>query len=603
MAPVVKHNRSNLPNLPGLSLNSTYPPCARLRRHFGTSRLILLPEDVPNYSDEAMLQLISARENRYAKTGPPITHEERREIRANQRKIVPMNDLPAWLKHDRQVLCFTAYFQETVYLDAHENSRLRQCTLMYFMEDGTLKVREPKLANSGLPHGVLVKRHRVPHPDGGFFEPRHFKLGTSVVIYCRAFQLVDCDSFTRWYFTTSKIDLGTANKMPEDAFVRKKRDEELQKLENIPLAVIKSKEYTELCYGASRKNAKLKQYMENDRKVLRFYASWDDPTFYGARNFFIVHYFLADDTLEVRQQQELNQYSVPCPVFSSRKLVPKARSEMMATPGMDESVLNWITPKDLILGTALPVCGRELFLYDCDDFTKDFYKKWLDVNQISIPGYNDELKPQKWRNQEEVPECPKRDVLDDLWEEHLESGDQAMRFEATNTHRQDADRRFIVMFYLTNSTMAVFEKRQRNSGHVEGKFADRRKMINPDTKKAYSAADFYMGATITVYSVKFNLGRADEHTLSFMERYSDAFPFSDPLLIVQKIKNLRDDEELAALQSISPVALRDLIKRKLSGLIVEQELVTLLRTFPFADQGPKAGEISVHSLLENMLAA
>ena len=34
-------------------------------------------------------------------------------------------------------------------------------------------------------------------------------------------------------------------------------------------------------------------------QVLRFYAYWDDTTRYGSRMYFTIHYFLADDTVEI----------------------------------------------------------------------------------------------------------------------------------------------------------------------------------------------------------------------------------------------------------------------------------------------------------------
>lgn len=52
------------------------------------------------------------------------------------------------------------------------------------------------------------------------------------------------------------------------------------------------KEYLEKKLGGGKVNPE-KQFLENDRKVLKFFA-----TFSGEPH--IVHYFLADDTIEVR---------------------------------------------------------------------------------------------------------------------------------------------------------------------------------------------------------------------------------------------------------------------------------------------------------------
>ena len=39
-----------------------------------------------------------------------------------------------------------------------------------------------------------------------------------------------------------------------------------------------------------------------DRKVLRFHGFWDDHTKYGARTYFNIHYYLADNTMEFNEE-------------------------------------------------------------------------------------------------------------------------------------------------------------------------------------------------------------------------------------------------------------------------------------------------------------
>merc|ERR1719247_396679 len=53
------------------------------------------------------------------------------------------------------------------------------------------------------------------------------------------------------------------------------------------------------CHNSFKYLSKYLQFLENDRKVLRFKAYHDDPTPYGARTYVVVHYFLADNTMEV----------------------------------------------------------------------------------------------------------------------------------------------------------------------------------------------------------------------------------------------------------------------------------------------------------------
>lgn len=71
---------------------------------------------------------------------------------------------------------------------------------------------------------------------------------------------------------------------------------------------------------------KLKQFLEMDRKVLRFYAVWDDrKSTYGELRPFIIQYYLVDDTLEVREVHKPNDGRDPFPVLIRRQKVPKDR--------------------------------------------------------------------------------------------------------------------------------------------------------------------------------------------------------------------------------------------------------------------------------------
>ena len=71
---------------------------------------------------------------------------------------------------------------------------------------------------------------------------------------------------------------------------------------------------------------KLKQFLELDRKVLRFYAVWDDrQSTYGELRPFIIQYYLVDDTVEVREVHKANDGRDPFPVLIRRQRVPKDR--------------------------------------------------------------------------------------------------------------------------------------------------------------------------------------------------------------------------------------------------------------------------------------
>ena len=63
---------------------------------------------------------------------------------------------------------FEAFFKEPVHESAAENFRIRKCVVLYYLEDDSMQVSEPKVENSGIPQGVFIKRHRIPKPDEAY---------------------------------------------------------------------------------------------------------------------------------------------------------------------------------------------------------------------------------------------------------------------------------------------------------------------------------------------------------------------------------------------------------------------------------------------------
>merc|ERR1719247_1957494 len=165
----------------------------------------------------------------------------------------------------------------------------------------------------------MLSRHRVPKGDY-FWTPTDLRMGTDVTIYARTYRLINADSFTKWFYEEAGMDIGAEEEAPLDNFQNTQiwKTEMMPQNQGQPRDVVESKEFNELKLGAGWSNKKIKQFLENDRKVLRFYAYWDDPTRYGARWYFTMHYFLADDTVELNNMYERNVGKWLCPVFMKR---------------------------------------------------------------------------------------------------------------------------------------------------------------------------------------------------------------------------------------------------------------------------------------------
>lgn len=73
---------------------------------------------------------------------------------------------PPWLKYDRKVLRYYAYFQEHVVESRLENYRIRPVQIYYYLSDETIYITEKKVENSGVPQGVFLKRQKVPKVIG-----------------------------------------------------------------------------------------------------------------------------------------------------------------------------------------------------------------------------------------------------------------------------------------------------------------------------------------------------------------------------------------------------------------------------------------------------
>lgn len=65
------------------------------------------------------------------------------------------------------VLQFDAYFKEAVDESPLENHRVRACKILVYLEDSSVQIDEYRQENSGMPQGILVKRHLIPYPEVG----------------------------------------------------------------------------------------------------------------------------------------------------------------------------------------------------------------------------------------------------------------------------------------------------------------------------------------------------------------------------------------------------------------------------------------------------
>lgn len=95
------------------------------------------------------------------------------------------------------MLRFFGYFKEDVHSSQKETWRVRRVIFYYYLEDDSLHIAEPRQENSGIPQGVLIKRHRIPKADNRYIGIDDLAIGAELQIYGRSFFIVDCDEATR----------------------------------------------------------------------------------------------------------------------------------------------------------------------------------------------------------------------------------------------------------------------------------------------------------------------------------------------------------------------------------------------------------------------
>jgi len=524
----------------------------------------------------------------------------RSELKESTRNTYRPHQQPAWLKHDRQVLRFYCYFQEPVTECPTENFRVRNCTICYFLEDGTMQITESKVENSGIwPQGPFVKRHRIPRPGddtggSGYWSPEDLKMGTSVTIYSRTFRIVGCDAFTKWFYKEAGLDIGVEEDVPLDAFFENVVHSKENALRNtgMPKDVMEQKEYNESFMGGA-KNRRMKQFLENDRKVLRFYAYWDDPTRYGSRMYFTVHYYLADDTLEINNAYQRNSGRDPYPVFFTRGVIKKEPCTNVA-PGMIEIPSMPIRPTDLVVGMEVPIYGRKFHIYDADEATYAFYSKYLGIEMrkedipeepymhiaLSYPP------PTGFGGEEDslgscvklVPKPPPKDLA-----KLMVNSNKILRYETVpmNGLPEDAARSFVIWYYLMDDSIMVIENKVRNSGVWEGKFRERDnfgdRVMNTDVypPRPFTPADFFVGQHVTISALPMRITRADEYTLKYMEQNPHVWPMAGASNVASKFAGL----DLAKCPAkLTPDELRAMVGQQLGFELLDHELITLLRS-------------------------
>ncbi|KAI9358593.1 hypothetical protein DFJ73DRAFT_144854 [Zopfochytrium polystomum] len=498
--------------------------------------------------------------------GKPLPNQEKAKIHTSV-NLYPHSkglgeNVPTWVAFDRKVLRFYAYFQEAVHEKREEQYRVRKVNIYFYLEDDTIHVSEPKTPNSGIPQGTLIRRHRIPRnaENGQHYIISDLNVEKEVTFYARTFKIVGCDEFTREFLTHLGISVPPATPFPPNPY-------DVHRLE-----LLSRMKATRPCPPKTS----LKKFLENDRRVLRFYCIWDDTnSVFGDVRHMVVHYYLSDDTIEIRESIPPNSGRESNTLFLRRCRLPKKKpkgfygqlSEAPEGTGADAAAAGagtashyigatsadaaepYFSERDLTIGAVLHLNGRPFVICDCDEFTREYYREKYGLEEfdpVRLEDYeaagedNDDdaaaalvaaaaaggaahgaaaasaasLIP----SQDEPPRPDFRKMM--------AYDGVALRYSAVlATGKQvDRDRRFVISLFPSDDAIAVFEPHQRNSGIIGGKFLERKRIKAHNQDRFYDASDFAIGAQLTFHNHPFIITGADDYAVKFMDQHPEQFP-------------------------------------------------------------------------------
>ncbi|XP_006618660.1 EF-hand domain-containing family member C2-like [Apis dorsata] len=539
------------------------------------------------------------------------------------------HELPPWIAYDGQRLMFKAFFQESVH-ERNTAYQVRVVNISFFLEDGTMKISEPSVINSGLEQGLTVHFFQIPMPDPvryRFYDIIDLNIGKEPEIYGRVYKIVDCDKFTRQFLNRMGIPVPDPIEIPKDPHM------ELHKQERFPK-------------NPKRTIDTLGDFLKYDRQVLRFYGYWDDTdSLYGIVHDLEIHYFLCDNTMEIKENVPENSGRDTGLMFLRRMKVPKFFSELDPIGTSDLfSVLNvlgedmihgyytidslntgkvnkeYYKENELSIGAKINIFGKKIIITDMDAFTKEFYRKKYGLNEFTpmerprkrneicikmekyIPPYNGfgTYEDSLGNCFAMIPQPPKKDITKFLHYDKEGFNSHVLRFRAKMISNipENEDRIFIVRVFLMDDTISIYELAKRNSGFTRCEFQKRMPIMLPNqeifvSKKPdyYKPEDFYIGARLNLNNFIFEMISADIYALRYMELHCDKFPKANAKLILEKIrealkpvykefiqlyttKKLNDEDQILPYEK-----LREILLQYLKDDITEHEIITIARHY------------------------
>ncbi|CAH2068628.1 unnamed protein product, partial [Iphiclides podalirius] len=337
------------------------------------------------------------------------------------------------------------------------------------------------------------------------------------------------------------IELSKEEELPVDPYVEKQRWKTVQPPRRM-----------------TSQHDPLRRFLEYDGKVLTFNVVWDDrDSVSGELGEYKLFYFLQDDTIAVKELHDGRGGKDPFPMLLKKMKLPKKWKEKpVSFPSIvmettEEEVTEYYSPRDLIVGETIFVFGRRFLIFDCDEFTRRYYKTMLNIDQpskIEIPQEKTKEFPKVFPPHIGIgapedtlgscfglmPKPPHKDVI-----KYNLNANKYLRYlcELDWIHPEDKGRKFVLSYSLADGTIKIGEIPQRNSGIREGKFLSSMRLQTPDSDPNfptyYTPDKFYIGAIVPVFKHRFKIIGCD----LFVYRYMSANPEKFPQEVIDNVRN------------------------------------------------------------------
>jgi Ca2+-binding EF-hand superfamily protein len=432
-----------------------------------------------------------------------------------------------WLTMATKVLRFYAWTQEAVPNSAIETGRVRKLVILYYLENDTMQVSEPKTpGNSGMTGGPWCKRSKVMNLETGqHFSPDDLAVGRDVAMMGRKLTIYDADEFTRNFYPAEML---AAQPIPEGS------------IEKAASAASRPEQPPSPRTLAARR-------LEGDKpeggENLDFFGVWDDTmSEFGSLRPVKMTFFTEDGTLSLqeadgkpkrgrqRYRQILARGKVPR-TLDSRSVDDIGFANNYATGY--KAAESFIDVQDLQPGSTINVLNRSIEIKMVSKQTAAWWKaRGLDIPDAAIQGLAEEVAAAEAKKvaaaKKPTEEDIKRADMKAFFERQAAFGTKALRFGAVDTSevvsnsavtvpsaRTTDKATFTINFHLDDNSISVTVTAVENTGGPSGQFLRRMKLTNPATGLPFKATDFTPGTIVTLPNAKLEVLAMD----SFTEQY------------------------------------------------------------------------------------